>query len=659
MSLGAQLCLAAGLVVAALGAVVAVTGTGRARVVVSAVLAVVSLGALALGVARDDVLRPGTLPPEGRPLEERHDDYVRSDACRSCHPVEYDSWHHSFHRSMTTVATPANVVADFSDQLLRYDGKEWRLSRRGDEYFATSVRPGESPAASILEESRITMITGSHHFQVFWLETGAARKIVLFPMCWRIDEQRWIPIDAAFLFPPGTRQATGEGRWNKGCAKCHTTGLQPGLTDPHAMDTRAAEFGIACEACHGPGGEHVAANHQPARRFRHHLSDAVDDTIVNPASLSPERGSEVCAQCHAVTMLPDRRAELDWALRGFRFRPGDDLLATRELEREGENWFWPDGMIRVSGREYNGLSASPCFTHEDDAQRMACTDCHVLHRRPDDPRPFEEWREDQLGPGMDGNAACTQCHDEYADAVELAAHTRHPVVPGEPGEPGDAGDAGATRGSRCYDCHMPHTTYGLLKAIRSHEVSSPSVRESTEHGRPNACNLCHLDRTLEWAADELAAGWGVPAPGTPEGGRELTRDEREVSAAVLWLLSGDAGQRALLAWHAGWAPAHEASGDEWLAPILAPLLDDPYAAVRFVAHRALRELPGFADWDGDYLDAPVRRRYAVVKAREAWSRRRAVADRAAVLVRPDGSLDEETWSRLVAGRDDRPVSLHE
>ena len=37
------------------------------------------------------------------------------------------------------------------------------------------------------------------------------------------------------------------------------------------------------------------------------------------------------------------------------------------------------------------------------------------------------------------------------------------------------------------------------ESIRSHQVSSPSVAESLPPvGRPNACNLCHLDRTLAW-----------------------------------------------------------------------------------------------------------------------------------------------------------------
>ena len=56
--------------------------------------------------------------------------------------------------------------------------------------------------------------------------------------------------------------------------------------------------------------------------------------------------------------------------------------------------------------------------------------------------------------------------------------------------------------------------------------------------------------------------------------------ERDVAAGVLWAVRGDAGQRALVAWHMGWGPAQEASGTDWLPLYLALLLDDPYPAVR-------------------------------------------------------------------------------
>ena len=71
---------------------------------------------------------------------------------------------------------------------------------------------------------------------------------------------------------------------------------------------------------------------------------------------------------------------------------------------------------------------------------------------------------------------------------QISAHTHHRAE---------------SSGSRCYNCHMPRTTFGLLHAMRSHQVSVPTVKESLDHGRPNACNLCHLDKTLAWSVAEI------------------------------------------------------------------------------------------------------------------------------------------------------------
>ena len=171
---------------------------------------------------------------------------------------------------------------------------------------------------------------------------------------------------------------------------------------------------------------------------------------------------------------------------------------------------------------------------------------------------------------MDGDEACLQCHEPLR--ADPAAHTRH---------------APESAGSRCYNCHMPYTSYGLLKAIRSHTVGSPSAAETAEVGRPNACNLCHLDKTLAWTAERLDAWYGVPAPPLRDG-------DRTVAAGLRWMLAGDAGQRALTAWSMGWGPAQEASGTTWMVPHLGEALGDPYDAVRFIAAAHCAVLPGYA-----------------------------------------------------------------
>ena len=122
-----------------------------------------------------------------------------------------------------------------------------------------------------------------------------------------------------------------------------------------------------------------------------------DHAIVHPEKLDPRRASQVCGFCHSMKWYDGNEG---WSENGFRYRPGDDLEATtpiirpRQLDRQPwlgkvlannpdllRDFFWPDGMVRVSGREYNGLIESPCYA----GGKFSCLSCHSLHdSEPDD-----------------------------------------------------------------------------------------------------------------------------------------------------------------------------------------------------------------------------------------------------------------------------------
>ena len=364
----------------------------------------------------------------------------------------------------------------------------------------------------------------------------------------------------------------------------------------------------------------------------------------------------MCGQCHSIGSPsgPDEFAAA--RERGFTYRPGEDLLNTRWISpgQAGgsvkmkrilkfnphflEERFWSDGMVRVSGREYLGLLATPCYQHEDPRKGiMTCLSCHTMHKPAADPRSLREWADDQLKLDMDGNEACLECHEDYRDNLE--AHTHH---------------ARDSSGSLCYNCHMPYTAYGLLKAIRSHTIDSPTVAASLATGRPNACNQCHLDKTLQWTADHLQELYRISSP-------RLDEDQQSIAASILWITTGDAGQRALIAWSMGWTPARRASGSLWMPVYLAQLLADPYDAVRYIAYRSLRTLPGYGGFSYDFLSPPEERMATMGDAFQVWKERRNPRQAAGpqLLIDPQGELDRRTWSRLLEKRDNRRVHLEE
>ncbi len=626
---------------------------GRAALVVSLLL---GLG-LTFVLARIQDRRVVELPvPENRPLEVLKGDFVGSQACRSCHPEEHASWAHSYHSKMTRLASPESVLGDFDNETVVADGREFKLERVGDEYFveldADLLESGEgSPTPRI--RRKVLMTTGSHHIQFCWLESGHSRGMEQLPLAWLIHEDRWVARNATFLFPPDEPEEKNIGRWNEICLRCHTTDGRPELVGASEMYTEASEFGISCEACHGPGREHVAYYHSPGNRYATALGGEGEDTMKDPVKLMHPMDSHVCGQCHAMSMEKTPELKAHWRKSGFTYRPGDDLTESRfvgnvkdaaklKIMKEidpyvDQGHFWPDGMIRVAGREFNGLMESPCFKRGEEDRRMSCFSCHLLHRPDDDTRPVDEWANDMLKPGMTGNDACLQCHEDIGK--NLSAHTHHPT---------------GTSGSVCYNCHMPHTTYALMGAIRSHQLDSPNVLVTQQTGRPNACNQCHLDKTLAWTAENLYEWFAQPVP-------PMNEEQKEVAASVLWLLRGDAGQRALTAWTYGWDAAREVSGTEWMPPYLGQLLLDPYDTVRFISHKALRKVPGFEDFEWDY-EAPREDRSAAFRKRyEEWAGSPAsrLKENRELLVGEDGRVDETKFNYYLRRRDDRAMFLME
>jgi hypothetical protein len=143
---------------------------------------------------------------------------------------------------------------------------------------------------------------------------------------------------------------------------------------------------------------------------------------------------------------------------------------------------------------------------------------------------------------------------------------------------------------------------------------------------------------------------------------ELSREEQEISAALLWMLRGDAGQRALAAWSMGWDPAKQASGQGWLAPFLAELLDDPYSAVRYIAHRSLRRVSGFENFAYDFAGPAADRAAARTRSLETWRGRGTnQLDRSGskVLIEANGALHQSAIDQLLRQRDNRSLDLQE
>ena len=114
-----------------------------------------------------------------------------------------------------------------------------------------------------------------------------------------------------------------------------------------------------------------------------------------------------------------------------------------------------------------------------------------------------------------------------------------------------------------------------------------------------------------------------------------------------------------MAWSFGWQPAREASGKDWIEPFLAQLLDDPYDAVRFIAHRSLRQIVD-RDLQYDFLDPQEKRSQTIRNMRDDWQKEyQHQAEHDSVLIDQDGKLRVDVFERLLKQRDNHPIYLLE
>jgi hypothetical protein len=103
----------------------------------------------------------------------------------------------------------------------------------------------------------------------------------------------------------------------------------------------------------------------------------------------------------------------------------------------------------------------------------------------------------------------------------------------------------------------------------------------------------------------------------------------------------------------------QASGGGWMAPYLTLLLTDPYDAVRYIAGRSLRALPGLEQFEYDFVAPADQRAAARVRALQLWRAARTPRPDPALLMNPDGTFNAELIDGLVRKRNNRRVYYRE
>ncbi len=410
--------------------------------------------------------------------------YVGADACRECHAAAYDAWSRSRHRLAMQVADAKSVLGNFSNAKFAYAGTTSVFSLRDGKYFARTDGPDGK-----LADFEIRYAFGVEPLQQYLIELPGGRLQAL-GIAWDTRPkseggQRW------FHLYPGQRLRAGDPlhwtgvdqNWNFMCAECHSTGLRKAYdAASKRFATAWTEIHVACEACHGPGADHVAWARAKKDGSAYPgggngLAVALDERkgvtwVPVPATGNAQRSTprtstreiETCARCHA------RAARISDDVAA-----GKPLQDTHRLSRLDEGLYYADGQIRDEVYEWGSFVQSRMF-----ARGVSCSDCHDPH---------------SLGLRRTGNDVCASCH--ASAKYDAVAHTHH---------------AKGTPGGACVACHMPTTTYMRIDARHDHSLRIPRPDLSATLGTPNACGACHAKQGAAWAAAAIRS-WTGHAPG--------------------------------------------------------------------------------------------------------------------------------------------------
>ncbi len=407
--------------------------------------------------------------------------YVGGTTCASCHANEQASWENSHHDLAMQEPTSESILGDFNNTEFTYAGVTSTFYQRQDTFFVeTDGSDGR------LQEFKIDYAFGVTPLQQYLIQFPGGRLQSL-GIAWdaRPEEdggQRWFHLypDETVDYKDQLHWTGPYQNWNFMCAGCHSTNVKKKyILDENRYETTFSEIDVSCEACHGPGSDHAAwarsdePGAQPESDYLKGLTTILGDPDSDNWVMDQETGIakrtslkkshtlvETCATCHS------RRSSLD-----DDFRAGDPLLAHFRPSLLTEGVYHPDGQIQDEVYVYGSFIQSKMY-----AAGVTCNNCHDPH---------------SLELRASGNALCSSCH--LPAKFDTQDHYFH--VPG-------------TQGTQCVNCHMPDKIYMGVDSRRDHSFRVPRPDLSSSLGTPNACNQCHADQSVSWAAEAVSSWYG-------------------------------------------------------------------------------------------------------------------------------------------------------
>ncbi|WP_242206624.1 tetratricopeptide repeat protein [Aestuariivivens insulae] len=382
------------------------------------------------------------------------DDHFLGDAsCKTCHAKEHDYWQGSHHDKAMQVATDSTVLGNFNGIEYKSQGVKSRFYKEGSAYFVNTEGPDGK-----YHDYKIEYTFGVTPLQQYIVKFPNGRFQCL-RTAWDTKKHKWFDLypDFKVVHSEWLHWSRGGLNWNNMCADCHSTNVRKNYDEAtHGYDTKYALINVNCEACHGPGKDHVEAARSLGKDYKG------NGDLKMTSQTKPKALVDACARCHM------RREQIS---EYYNFE--GSMLDHYFPQLIVENVYYPDGQILDEDYVYGSFVQSKMY-HND----VTCTNCHDPH---------------SLKLKFEGNKLCAQCH--VPETYDTPKHHFHPT---------------GTESSKCINCHMAGRYYMGNDFRRDHSFRIPRPDQSLKYDTPNACVQCHKDKDNQWAWEAYVKLYGKP-----------------------------------------------------------------------------------------------------------------------------------------------------
>ncbi len=519
--------------------------------------------------------------------------YVGEAICARCHETEQQLWSSSHHALAMQPANAQTVLGDFDDAQVTSGEVKSRFFTRDDRYFVHTLGPD-----GCYSDFEISYCFGIEPLQQYLVAFPGGRLQAL-NLCWdtrsqEMGGQRWFDLDAdgQVAVDDPLHWTSRNQNWNFMCAECHSTDLQKNYdVESDTYQTTWSRINVSCEACHGPGSDHVRwaeavdaggpLDADMGLSVRLKVRDGgywtIDDRTGKPVRSTPlatQAEIETCARCHS------RRVPIEAS-----YVHGQPLADSHRVALLDEGLYHGDGQILDEVYVYGSFLQSTMY-HAG----VRCSDCHQPH---------------SAKLKAPAGQVCFSCH--LPDRYDTPLHHFHQI---------------GSEGSSCISCHMPSRLYMVIDERHDHSFRVPRPDLALRYGTPDACVRCHDDMEPKKLVEVFERQYGsrlqshehfVEAidagrrgrPGAEQALCTLLSDGsqsaivRATGARLLHRYATTQSSKTLQAHLVDTSPLVRAEAVSGLSMLpvklrvaqLIPMLEDPVRAVRLEAQRLLARIP--------------------------------------------------------------------